>query len=113
MSARTAPVLSARGIRLPGTASETTASTMTMWEPETAVRWVREAVLMASSRPAGRARSSPMAMPGTRARAWGLMAEQVRTRWARTLLAHAHTPPGRWGALARLTRRTPAFGASE
>ena len=90
----------------------TVVRTMTMWDPETAVRWVREVVFMACARSAGIARSSPIAMPGTRERAsLGRGAHALaKARWVERI--QADRPPGLSMSWARLTRMVPTDGAS-
>ena len=85
---------------------------MTMWEPETAVRWVREVVAMACARSLGIARSSPIAMPGTRERAsLGRGAQALeKARWVERI--QADRPPGRSMSWVRRTRIVPTDGAS-
>ena len=95
-----------------GTTRVTVARTMTMWDPETAVRWVREVFFIASDRSAGMARSSPIAMPGTRERAsLGRGAQAwAKARWVERI--QADRPLGRSMSWARLTLIVPTDGAS-
>ena len=85
---------------------------MTMWEPDTAVRCVREVAVMASSRSEGISRSSPMDIPGTsprasRGRVWHA---SVKARCVSRL--QASSPPGRSTSRALRARIAPTDGAS-
>ena len=100
-----------RGFRA-GMTRVTVARMMTMWEPETAVRWVSEVVFMACARSAGISRSSPIAMPGTRERASLGRAEQALAKARCVARIQADRPPGRSISWARRTRIVPTDGAS-
>ena len=100
-----------RGFRA-GTTRVTVARMMTMWDPETAVRCVREVFFIASDRSAGMPRSSPIAMPGTRERVSLGSCAQARAKAQWVERTHALTPPGRSISWARRTRIVPIDGAS-
>ena len=109
---RTRMVAVRRMVLRGGTTRVTVARMMTMWDPETAVRWVREVILMAWARSAGMPRSSPIAMPGTRARASLGREEHARAKVSWVERLQLARPSGRSISWDRLTRIVPTDGAS-
>ena len=85
---------------------------MTMWEPDTAVRCVREVAVMASARSEGTSRSSPIAMPGTSPRASRGRGWQAAAKARCVSRLQASGPPGRSMSRALRARIAPMEGIS-
>ena len=84
---------------------------ITMWEPDTAVRCVREVAFMASDRSEGTRRSSPIAMPGTRPRASLARCSHARAKARCVSRLQPSRPPGRSARIAVRARIEPTDGA--